>query len=81
MSKLISGEIKELVKKSHYDYEGLGAVLGLSSKQAVSYILNHREDDDWKYEDIKRWCGVLNYSWEVLLADVDRKKAYLAKNS
>ena len=73
MSKYISSAIKDEVKRSHYTYEGLAQELGLSSKQNMNFYLNHKQDTEWTYHDIKRFCKALGINHILFLQDVDRK--------
>lgn len=73
MSRLISKKFKEEISKSRFDYKKFAEAVGVSSKQALSYILNQKEDSNWRYEDIKQYCDVLNISHTMFLEDVDRE--------
>jgi hypothetical protein len=73
MSKYISTALKEEVKRSHYTYESLARELGLSTKQNMNFYLNHKDDAEWTYNDIKRFCRALGVNHILFLQDVDRK--------
>lgn len=73
MSNYISSTLKEEVKRSHYTYDGLAKELGLASKQNMNFYLNHKQDTEWTYYDIKRFCRILGINHILFLQDVDRK--------
>lgn len=81
MSRYISDTFKEAIRISRFDYEKFAKEVGLSSKQALSYVLNNRKDSNWRYEDVKLYCGVLNISHTKLLEDVDRNKRLAEGNN
>lgn len=74
MSNYISSTLKEEVKRSHYTYDGLAKELGLASKQNMNFYLNHKQDAEWTYYDIKRFCRILGINHILFLQDVDRKE-------
>jgi hypothetical protein len=74
MSNYISSTLKEEVKRSHYTYDGLAKELGLASKQNMNFYLNHKQDTEWTYYDIKRFCRILGINHILFLQDVDRKE-------
>lgn len=74
MSNYISSTLKEEVKRSHYTYDGLAKELGLASKQNMNFYLNHKQDTEWTYYDIKRFCRILGVNHILFLQDVDRKE-------
>ncbi len=74
MSNYISSTLKEEVKRSHYTYDGLAKELGLASKQNMNFYLNHKQDTEWTYYDIKRFCRMLGVNHILFLQDVDRKE-------
>lgn len=55
------------------NYLQFGERVGLS-KQAMNHYLNHKEDSDWKYADIARWCTVLHINVEDFLRYVDKAR-------
>ena len=74
MSNYISSTLKEEVKRSHYTYDGLAKELGLASKQNMNFYLNHKQDTEWTYYDIKRFSRILGVNHILFLQDVDRKE-------
>lgn len=54
-SKQISERIKTIVKNRGIKQEELARRMGVT-KQAVSYVLNHRLDKDWNDKEIDYWC-------------------------
>lgn len=74
MSKFIGEAFKDAIKRSHYTYGKFAEVVGLSSKQNLSFWLNHKEDDAWLYDDIKMFCKALYINHSLFLQDVDRKR-------
>lgn len=74
MSNYISSTLKEEVKRSHYTYDGLAKELGMASKQNMNFYLNHKQDTEWTYYDIKRFCRMLGVNHILFLQDVDRKE-------
>lgn len=76
MSNIIGNTFKEEIKRSHYTYEKVAEELGLSSKQNVYLYLTKRDDKDWTYYDVKRFCRLLGINHMLFLQDVDRKERF-----
>lgn len=65
-TKAISEKFKLIMKNKGIKQEKLASVMGVT-KQAVSYVVNHRLDRDWTDKEIDYWCKSMK---------VDSKKIY-----
>lgn len=74
MSNYISSALKAEVKRSRFTYESFAHEVGLASKQNMNFYLNHKQDSEWTYHDIKLFCGVLGVNHIMFLQDVDREE-------
>lgn len=71
MSRIISERLKEELKKSRFTYEAFAREIGRgTTKQNICDALSKRDDDNWKYLDIVKWCSVLEISLADVLKDV-----------
>lgn len=75
MERIIGNMFKEILSHTNHTYDSFAPKVGLYGKQAVNHYLNHKKDNDWYYDDIKKWCKALNISMEGFMEDVDRKRA------
>lgn len=69
--KTISLYFKYALSRCNFTYEQFAERIGLSSKQALSYVLNNRKNDAWKYSDIRRYCDVLEISLDRFFSEND----------
>lgn len=76
MSTVIGNAFKEEIKRSNFTYASIAEALGLGSKQSVYAYLTKRDDKDWTYYDIKRFCRLLGINHTLFLQDVDRKERF-----
>lgn len=72
MSRVIGKRIKKELAWQGYTYDEFCDIVGISSKAVLANILNKREDDRWRYSELKRFCDALYINLQGLLDDVYR---------
>lgn len=73
MSKYIAELFKDEIKHGWRSYEKVAKDMGLASKQALSYFLNDKEDDNWSYNELRMFCATLEMRVDEVIAYADRR--------
>lgn len=75
MNRIIGNMFKDIISHTNYTYDDIAKRVGLYGRQAVNHYVNHKKDEDWYYDDIKKWCKALGIDVIIFMDDVDRKRA------
>lgn len=73
MSKFIAELFKDEIKHGWRSYEKVAKDMGLASKQALSYFLNDKDDDNWSYNELRMFCATLEMNVDEVIAYADRR--------